>query len=163
MTGFKLTRQNQHQEHTLQERIVIYLYRMHCRTIDTDVMDACKYLSPLPTDTISVKKRKEAEKQKYIKIHHQRGYTNGQPDLVVLVPNGQVLFVELKTPKGVQSGAQKDFQRQAEFMGHTYVIWRSLDDAIEFFKEFNKGYDVQTTGSGVCPLALCSPLSKDKR
>lgn len=154
---FKLQRHNQHQEHTFQEQVVLYLYRMHCRTIDTDVMDACKYLSPLPTDKPAEQQRKLKEKNKFIKIHHQRGYTNGQPDLIVLMPNGQILLVELKTQKGVQSAAQKDFQRQAEFMGHTYVIWRSLDDAIKFFRGHQY---VQTTGAGGLTFDADAPTFK---
>ena len=151
---FRLARQNQHQEHTVQEQVVRYLFRIGCRTIETDVMDALKYLSPKYTDTPKEKLRKEQEKQKYILIHKSRGYINGQPDLVVLRPNGQILLVEMKKPDGVQSPAQKDFQRQVEFMGHEYVVWRSLSDAVKYF---NKCGNNITTGADVSAFTSTPP------
>ena len=122
MTPFKLTRQNQHKEHTLQEQIVFLLRRHWCIPIDTDVMDGVKYA---PSDTARIK---------YIQMHKARGYTNGQPDLVVLLPNGRVLLVELKEKHGRQSVEQKIYQQAAENLGFKYVVWRSLADAVEFFK-----------------------------
>ena len=151
MTTFKLTRENRHDEHNLQEVIVEYLRRRWCVPLDTDVMDGCKWA---PNDMARIK---------YINIHKARGYVKGQPDLVVLLPRGQVVLVELKAKSGRQSPEQKAFQADIENMGHNYVIWRSVADAEKFFKDFNKGLDVQTTGSGGCPLPSSSPLSKDKR
>lgn len=135
-----LKRQNNHQEHTMQGYIVRYLFRLGCRTIDTDVMDALKYLSPKDTDTPREKVIKKREKNKFIQIHHQRGYVNGQPDLVVATPYKKVLFIELKTQKGIQSDAQKDFQRQLDFMGFSYVIWRSLNDAVKYMETLKERY-----------------------
>ena len=148
MTEFKLTRENRHDEHNLQEVIVEYLRRRWCVPLDTDVMDGCKWA---PNDMARIK---------YINIHKARGYTNGQPDLVVLMPSGRTLLVEIKTPHGRQSEAQKAYQTAAENLGYEYYIWRSVDDAKKFF---TKDVNVQTTGSGGCPLPHSSPLSKDKR
>lgn len=53
----------------------------------------------------------------------------GVPDIIVLAYN-TVIFVECKTDKGVQSKAQKDFQREVESRGYTYLLARSVDDVI---------------------------------
>jgi hypothetical protein len=130
---FKLTRQNNATEHTLQERVVEVLRRHWCIAIDTDVMDALKWS---PSDLARIK---------YIKHHKARGYTNGQPDLVVLMPRGRCVLVELKEQKyGRQSDEQKAYQTAAENLGYEYYIWRSVADAEKFFK----GDNVQTNGSG---------------
>lgn len=130
---FKLTRQNNAAEHTLQERVVEVLRRHWCIAIDTDVMDALKWS---PSDLARIK---------YIKHHKARGYTNGQPDIVLLMPRGRCVLVELKEQKyGRQSDEQKAYQTAAENLGFEYVIWRSVDDAKKFFK----GDNVQTNGSG---------------
>jgi hypothetical protein len=144
---FKMTRENNHDEHIIQEDIVAYLRGRWCIPIDTDVMDGNKWATS------------DLARIKYINIHKARGYTNGQPDLVVLMPSGRTLLVEVKTPHGRQSEAQKAYQTAAENLGYEYVIWRSVDDAKKFFA---KDVNVQTTGSGGCPLPHSSPLSKDK-
>lgn len=130
---FKLTRQNNAGEHTLQERVVEVLRRHWCIAIDTDVMDALKWS---PSDLARIK---------YIKHHKARGYTNGQPDIVLLMPRGRCVLVELKEQKyGRQSDEQKAYQTAAENLGYEYYIWRSVADAEKFFK----GDNVQTNGSG---------------
>lgn len=122
MTGFKLTRENRHDEHLIQEQIVAFLRRHWCIPIDTDVMDGCKWAA------------NDIARIKYIQVHKARGYVKGQPDLVVLLPSGQVLLVEIKEKNGRQSTEQKIYQAAAENLGFRYVIWRSLADAVEFFK-----------------------------
>ena len=41
---------------------------------------------------------------------------------------GRTLFIEMKTPDGRQSPAQKQWQRTMEAQGFRYVICRSIDD-----------------------------------
>ena len=55
------------------------------------------------------------------------GLKSGASDLIVLFPN-RVIFCEVKTPTGVQSEAQKDFQEQVEKLGFEYILVRSLLD-----------------------------------
>ena len=43
-------------------------------------------------------------------------------------------FVEIKSKIGRQSLAQKEFQANIEELGFEYLIWRSVDDAINFVK-----------------------------
>lgn len=129
---FKLKRENNHEEHIIQEKIVDYLCTRWCVPIDTDVMDGLKFA------------QNDFARITYINRHKARGYINGQPDIILILPQGKVLLVEVKTPYGRQSDAQKAYQQAAENMGHRYEIWRSVADAEKFFKDFN----VQTTRAG---------------
>jgi hypothetical protein len=58
------------------------------------------------------------------------GLLAGVSDLIVLLPN-YPLFIEVKTPKGIQSENQKKFQKDVENLGFEYFIVRTLDE----FKE----------------------------
>ena len=60
------------------------------------------------------------------------GVSAGAADLIILLPIGNVLFVEVKTAKGRQSPEQKAFQERVESLGFNYVIWRSVEDAEKF-------------------------------
>lgn len=60
------------------------------------------------------------------------GVTAGVADMIILLPFGNVLFVEVKTAKGRQSPEQKAFQERVESLGFNYVIWRSVEDAEKF-------------------------------
>jgi hypothetical protein len=56
------------------------------------------------------------------------GMRAGVADLIVVLPDGKVLFLEVKTPTGKQSENQVKFQNRVESLGHRYVIVRSVDD-----------------------------------
>jgi hypothetical protein len=53
----------------------------------------------------------------------------GSPDIICVV-NGRYVGIELKAPKGKQSDHQKEFQRQLELAGGTYILGYSLEDVI---------------------------------
>lgn len=55
------------------------------------------------------------------------GLLKGVSDLVVVLPQ-KVIFVELKTAKGVQSKFQKVFQTRVEKLNKEYYIVRSLEE-----------------------------------
>ena len=65
------------------------------------------------------------------------GVLAGVSDLIV-VGDGRILFVEMKTQRGKQSPTQKDFQKRVESLGHKYVVCRSLDSFIEEINKFMK-------------------------
>lgn len=58
------------------------------------------------------------------------GVQAGVADLILLLPRGKhnALCLELKTPQGRQSAAQKQWQQQATRYGARYEIIRSFDD-----------------------------------
>ena len=66
------------------------------------------------------------------------GATAGVSDLILFQRRGQsgALLVEMKTPKGRQSVAQRQWQEAMEAQGYRYAICRSLD---EFMRTIN-GY-----------------------
>lgn len=66
------------------------------------------------------------------------GATAGVSDLILFQRRGQsgALLVEMKTPKGRQSVAQRQWQETMEAQGYRYAICRSLD---EFMRTIN-GY-----------------------
>lgn len=51
-----------------------------------------------------------------------------------LVSDGRVDFIEMKTENGIQSAAQKEFQRMVNERGHYYHIIRSKDSFIKTVK-----------------------------
>lgn len=58
------------------------------------------------------------------------GLTPGAADLCILMPAGRSVWLELKTPKGVQSVNQKGFAARCRRLDHTYALARSIDEAI---------------------------------
>ena len=59
----------------------------------------------------------------------------GISDLVVYLPNGIALWMEIKTEKGKQSEYQIAFQRKIESLGHKYVLVRSVNEATQCIGE----------------------------
>src|SRR5258705_1895556 len=60
----------------------------------------------------------------------QEGLTPGAADLCILMPAGRSAWLELKTPKGVQSINQKGFEARCKRLDHAYALARSVDEAI---------------------------------
>ena len=75
-------------EHTLQSQIVCILRGAGFITIDGDVMSALRYLPA-----------RDNRRFLFINQHNRMGYTKGQPDLIILLPKGRVLLVEMKNGK----------------------------------------------------------------
>lgn len=59
------------------------------------------------------------------------GVLPGFSDLLVLA-RGRILFLEVKSRAGTQSGPQRRFQETVEKHGHSYGLVRSVDDARAF-------------------------------
>ena len=107
-------------EHKLQYAIVEYLKLRHITVLSTDVMSGLAYFS-----------HKDPRRFAYINHQKKMGYIVGQSDLIIL-HKGKAYFAEIKTVKGKQSTEQKEFQALVESLGHEYLIWRSLDDVINW-------------------------------
>ena len=58
----------------------------------------------------------------------------GVADISILTPDG-VVFVEVKTPKGVLSAFQKKFEGHCKGNGIKYFVARSLSDGKEILKQ----------------------------
>jgi len=56
------------------------------------------------------------------------GVIPGVSDLIVITPNGKLLFVELKNEKGIQSNFQKEFELRVNKLGYEYHLIRNFED-----------------------------------
>lgn len=56
------------------------------------------------------------------------GTLSGVSDLIVIMPNGRLLFVEMKIEKGEQSKEQIDFEIRVKQLGYEYVLIYSLEE-----------------------------------
>lgn len=68
-----------------------------------------------------------------------RGYIKnatikGAPDIMLFLPKGNTIFLELKSDTGKLSQAQKEFAVRAEALGFNYQVIRSLDDITAYFE-----------------------------
>lgn len=63
-----------------------------------------------------------------------QGVMAGVSDLIIMLPNKKIYFVEVKNPngKGRQSQAQRDFEENVCAMGHIYQIWDKWSQVEEF-------------------------------
>lgn len=68
------------------------------------------------------------------------GLMSGASDLIIVYPNKQVLWVEMKTPDGKQSPDQKKFQQRLEKLGHDYIVCYGFEDFKIKIKKFNDKY-----------------------
>lgn len=69
------------------------------------------------------------------------GVLAGVADLVVLLPKGKSLYIEMKVKGNKQTENQKYFQKIAETLGHTYAVCYSFDEFKEIIeKEMKKNY-----------------------
>lgn len=62
-------------------------------------------------------------------IMQREGVLAGFADLII-ISKQNILFLELKTPIGVLSKKQKEFQEKVNNLGFQYVVCRSFDQAV---------------------------------
>lgn len=67
-------------------------------------------------------------------IFKRTGLLSGVADLVLLLPGGETIFIEVKTPKGRLSATQQEFRKEVTELGFTYLVMRDLQDAVDFVK-----------------------------
>ena len=73
----------------------------------------------------------------------KEGMEKGIPDLLLYLPNGKVLNMELKTDKGKQSADQVDVQNRLTKLGHNYYIIRTVYEAFNAIAEHTELSDRQ--------------------
>lgn len=62
----------------------------------------------------------------------KEGQLAGVADLVLCLPNGEAVFVELKAGENGQQESQKRFQENVEKLGFRYLLWRTPQDVMAF-------------------------------
>ena len=76
------------------------------------------------------------QKAQLIREQKLQGFTNGIMDLVLYLPNAQVLNLELKRPRGgSQSSDQLVIQAKLEALGHNYFLIRDIYDVFKLIAE----------------------------
>lgn len=59
----------------------------------------------------------------------------GVADRLVLLPNGKIFFIELKSPVGKQTKLQQVFEQDIIKLGQKYLLINSRDAVNEFIKQ----------------------------
>lgn len=113
---------NSYEEHKLQ--------CFFCQLLDYKLVNPKKgYYFSVPNGDRRGGDRRQAIRTT-LRLKHE-GLKNGVADCIVLLPK-RVIFVEMKTEKGVQSSSQKEFERIVKLLGFEYVILRNTDDCEKF-------------------------------
>ena len=88
-------------------------------------------LNGIPLDNLS-----QQQKAQLIREQKLQGFTNGIMDLVIYLPDAQVLNIELKRPKGgFQSSDQLAIQAKLEALGHNYFLIRDIYEVFKLIAE----------------------------
>ena len=64
------------------------------------------------------------------------GVVPGVADVALLLPNGRIGWIEVKTPDGVASADQIAFRQSCMALGHPYVVVRSLPELAEVLERW---------------------------
>ena len=105
-------------EHLLQVQVLDYLYYNAKRDV---------YALSIPNAghrSLRMGARMKAE-----------GLRAGVADLCIMLPEGRVAWLEMKTIKGRLSASQKGFAAICERLSHPYAVARTLDEAKVFFSK----------------------------
>jgi hypothetical protein len=60
----------------------------------------------------------------------------GMADMMVFLPGGRTLHIELKAEKGKLSSEQAAWRDEIGYLGHTYHVVRTLDELARILKEY---------------------------
>ena len=90
----------------------------------------------LSLNGISLNGLSPQQKAQLIREQKLQGFTNGIMDLVIYLPDAQVLNLELKRPKGgSQSPDQLAIQAKLQALGHNYFLIRDIYDVFKLIAE----------------------------
>ena len=67
----------------------------------------------------------------------REGVRRGTPDIVILLPEGRVAWLELKVKGGSLSLEQRLFRDVCQRLGHHWAVAKSLDDVIAFLNKID--------------------------
>lgn len=112
-------------EMAILKTIQLELTKLHCRAFRTNVGEGWTGQSVRRADGSVV-------------IQHARRFQTGLPvgfpDLLVILPNGRVVFMEVKTATGRVRPEQKQMHEFLENMHQHHCIVRSVEDAVKIIK-----------------------------
>ena len=90
----------------------------------------------LSLNGISLNGLSPQQKAQLIREQKLQGFTNGIMDLVIYLPEAQVLNLELKRPKGgSQSPDQLAIQTKLQALGHNYFLIKDIYDVFKLIAE----------------------------
>lgn len=72
---------------------------------------------------------------KVARLMKEEGMRAGVADLCIMLPEGRVAWLELKTTTGKQRAEQKAFELVCTALDHPYRLARNLEEVIGFLKE----------------------------
>ena len=104
-------------ESTLQITLISMLRTLYSDYVINLSLNGISIPSDIKTKTLIINQMKK------------EGMEKGMPDLLLYLPNGKVLNMELKTDKGKQSSDQIDVQHRLTKLGHNYYIIRTVYEA----------------------------------
>lgn len=94
------------------------------------------------------KKEKDLHKR-VVMVCKQRGYiyfhgsmavptarTLGEPDFIILLPEGKFVLVECKSEHGVLKPSQKDLFSKIEKLGHKVYIIKTINELYDALKQY---------------------------
>lgn len=74
------------------------------------------------------------------------GVRPGVGDFSCTLAGGRAAWIELKTDKGRQSPAQREFQKAEEALGARYAVVRSLDELQSVLRAWGVKFSARVTG-----------------
>lgn len=77
-----------------------------------------------------------------VKLTILMGMVPGVSDMIIHLPKGKCLMVEVKDEEGIQSPAQIRIEKKLKDLGGDYILVRSLEDFIDQFKNYYNGNHV---------------------
>lgn len=89
----------------------------------------------LSLNGISLNGLSPAQKAILIRDAKQQGMEPGVPDLLIYLPDGKVLNLELKVAKGKQSTEQVAIQAKLNALGHNYYIIKDVYEPFNLIAE----------------------------
>jgi hypothetical protein len=63
------------------------------------------------------------------------GLRAGAADICIMLPNGKVAWLEMKSHKGRQSIKQKGFEAHCKRLDHPYTVANTFHDAVTFLEK----------------------------
>ena len=123
------------QESKIQQEIFIYWHNTYPQTIIHSVPNGFGFTIP---EIIPIRFHASVRKAIAMAIDMMKkvGLVPGISDLIIHLPNGRCVMVEVKNEKNTQSPAQKKIEAKIKAMGGNYILVRGLEDFKEQIKKF---------------------------